>query len=57
MFKNRQNKNDTNTTLRRLLSLKISNKWSEQEEKDLAAIENKNLSNSQLLLLHQIKNW
>ena len=57
MFKNRQNKNDTNTTLRRLLSLKISNKWSEQEEKDLAEIENKNLSNSQLLLLHQIKNW
>lgn len=52
-----ENKNDTNTTLRRLLSLKISNKWSEQEEKDLSEIENKNLSNSQLLLLHQIKNW
>ncbi|MDB8792605.1 AAA family ATPase [Romboutsia sp. 1001216sp1] len=63
IFRNLYNKNidegksDVNTTLRRLLSLKISDKWSEQEEKDLEEIENKNLTNSQLLLLHQIKNW
>lgn len=49
--------NDINTTLRRLLSLKISEKWSEQEEKYLAEIEGKDLTNSQLLLLHQIKTW
>lgn len=46
-----------NSTLRRLLSLKISDKWSEQEEKDLAEITNKNLTNTQLLILKQIQSW
>lgn len=48
---------DINTTLRRLLSLKISEKWSEEEELELKQIEKEKLSNAQLLILHQIKNW
>lgn len=51
------NKDDINITLRRLLSLKITGCWSEVEEEDLKKVESNDLTNSQLLLINQIKNW
>lgn len=48
---------NTSTTLRRLLSFKISDKWSEKEDEDLVKIDESKLTNSQRLILRQIKNW
>ena len=44
-------------TLRRLLSLKITGCWGQIEEEDLKKVESNDLSNSQLFLINQIKNW
>lgn len=52
------NKNDDiDFTLRNLLNLKISDTWTELEEKKLNLIDKSNLSNAQKLLLEQIKSW
>jgi len=49
--------NDIESELRNLLNFKISGTWTEEEEIQLNKIEKEKLTNSQLLLLNQIKSW
>lgn len=55
--KGNDEKCNIDSILRRLLRFKITDKWSEVEEQDLEKIKKHKLSNSQLLILHQIINW
>ena len=55
--KRNDEKCNIDSVLRRLLSFKITDKWSEVEEQDLQKIKKHKLSNSQRLILHQIINW
>ena len=43
--------------LRSLLNLKISESWTVLEENKLKNLEQKKLSNSQKLMINQIRNW
>lgn len=49
--------NDIEFELRNLLNFKISGTWTEKEETKLNKIEKEKLTNSQLLILNEIKSW
>lgn len=49
--------NDIEFELRNLLNFKISGTWTEEEETKLNKIEKEKLTNSQLLILNEIKSW
>lgn len=54
-YENEENQIDG--MLRNLLNIKISNTWTEIEEDKLNQIDEKILTNSQIFLLNQIRNW